>query len=85
MGPEFMNSLLLLGIAAFNAFTAFMAWHTLQSAKRAEVNIQTVEKATNSMKDALVAAASKAGFQQGVDSVKPAGSTPVEHTKPPKV
>lgn len=83
MNPEFVNSIILLGVAVCNAFTAFMAWHTLQSAKRAEVNIQTVEKATNSMKDALVLAASKAGFAAGVDSMTPGGSTPKEHTAPP--
>jgi Flp pilus assembly protein TadB len=77
-----MNSLLLLGIAAMNAITAYIAWRTHESAKRAENNIQIVEKATNSMKDALVAAAGKAGFQQGVDSVVPSGTTAMERTRP---
>jgi hypothetical protein len=70
MTPEFMHALLLLGIAAFNAFTAFMAWRTLGVTKRTEANVAIVEKATNSMKDALVLAAGKAGFQQGVDSTR---------------
>ena len=82
MDPELLRTLSLLGIAIMNAVTAFLAWRTHESAKRAEVNIATVEKATNSMKDALVAAAGRAGFQQGVDSMTPGGSTPSQHTKP---
>jgi hypothetical protein len=77
MTGELMNSLVLLGIAAFNAFAAFMSWRTLQSSKRAEVNIQTVEKATNSMKDALVKAAGKQGFEEGVSAERAAtGAAP---------
>jgi Flp pilus assembly protein TadB len=83
MNPEVMNSFILLAIAAMNAVTAFISWRTHESSKRTEANVQTVEKATNSMKDALVAAAGKAGFQQGVDSMSAHKPTTVEErTKP---
>lgn len=42
------SNLILLAIAVLNAFTAYMAY-------RARTDIAIVEKATNSMKDALVA------------------------------
>lgn len=69
MTPEY-NLILILMIAALNAFTA---WTTMQSKK----TIVELEKNTNSIKDALVAATSKAalaegtaiGLQQGRDEV----------------
>lgn len=73
--PEVLNSLILLGIAGFNALAAFMAWRTNQAASRTEASskangvlLETVHNATNSMKDALVTAAGKEGFREGVDS-----------------
>jgi hypothetical protein len=53
-----LNSLMLLAVALLNAFTA---WLTHRNGK----NIKIVEKATNSMKDQLVAAANKAGITEG--------------------
>lgn len=76
MNGELMNSLILLGIAALNALAAFLSWRTLQSSKRTEANVQVVEKATNSMKDALVLAAGKAGFEEGVTAERTATGTP---------
>lgn len=76
MNGELMNSIILLGIAAFNALTAFIAWRSLQSSKRTEANVQVVEKATNSMKDALVKAAGLAGFEEGVTAERAASGMP---------
>jgi hypothetical protein len=59
------NSIILLGVAAFNAATAVMSWYTLRATKRVELH-------TNSMKDALVAAAKKEGIAQGKASEKAA-------------
>lgn len=53
------DTLILLFVALINAYTAYKV-------RRAEVNIEKVEKATNSMKDALVVAAGKAGFTEGL-------------------
>jgi hypothetical protein len=82
LSGEFLNSIVLLGIAMFNALTAFIAWRTLQSSKRAEANIATVEVATNSMKDALVKAAGLQGFEEGVSAERAlTGSAPPRPTK----
>jgi hypothetical protein len=56
--PELWNSFILLGVAFFNAATAVMSWYTLRATRRVELH-------TNSMKDALVAAAKKEGIAQG--------------------
>lgn len=50
--------LVLLGIAALNAFTAWTTWRT-----RSDVRI--IEKATNSMKDELVKATDRAAHIAG--------------------
>ena len=60
-----INQLVLLGIGAMQFLNAAIAYIALRSSKRAETNIATVEKATNSMKDALVAATAKASFAEG--------------------
>jgi len=54
-----INNLILLLVALMNAFTAFMAYRTHQ-------NVLVVELATNSMKDALVAATGSAAHAAGV-------------------
>ena len=63
------EQLVLLGIALLQAFTAIVAYLTNRTARAAAANIQKVEVATNSMKDALVAATGKAadamGFERG--------------------
>lgn len=53
-----INTLILLVAAALNAFTAFWS-------HRANKNIALVEKATNSMKDALVTSTAKASLAEG--------------------
>lgn len=53
-----MNTYALLGIAIMNAITAYMAYRTKQQA-------DTIEKATNSMKDALVATTARASLAEG--------------------
>ncbi len=52
------NNLTLLVIALLNAFTAYMAYRTHSLTKQVEV-------ATNSMKDALVAATGKSEYARG--------------------
>ena len=52
------NTVGLLAIAMLNAFTAWMAWNSRK-------NIEKIEIATNSMKDALVAATDKAAHAAG--------------------
>lgn len=56
--PELWNSFILLGVAVFNAATAVMSWYTFRATKRVEVH-------TNSMKDALIAAAKREGIAEG--------------------
>ena len=58
MTPEY-NLILILMIAALNAFTA---WTTMQSKK----TIIELEKNTNSIKDALVASTAKASHAEGM-------------------
>jgi hypothetical protein len=59
MTPEY-NLFIILAVAVLNAFTA---WTTMQSKKV----IQELEKNTNSMKDALVAATAKSSLREGLD------------------
>ncbi len=66
------NNASLLLIAALNAATAFLTWRTHDAigvvkldVAETKNNISTVEKATNSMKDALVAATAKASQAAG--------------------
>jgi hypothetical protein len=75
MTNEVVNSLVLLGIAAFNATSAVVGWLAMRSAKRSEANIQIVHEATNSMKDALVAAAQDRGFRQGAKAERVAAGS----------
>ena len=67
-----INTASLLLIAVLNALTAFMTWKTHQvlgDVKSAVVetkhNVAIVEKSTNGMKDALVAATVKAAHAEG--------------------
>ena len=52
------NLIILLLIAAMNAYTAYKT-------NKTEKNMAIVEKATNSMKDALVASTAKASLAEG--------------------
>ena len=60
------NTMALLGIAAFNALTAFLAWQTHKTSLKQGVDIAMLEKNTNSIKDALVASTAKASRAEGV-------------------
>lgn len=55
------SNLILLGIAALNAWSAYMAYKTHSLTKQVEV-------ATNSMKDALVTATAKAEHASGFEA-----------------
>ncbi len=52
------DTLVLLGIALVNLVTGYLTFRSHQA-------IQIVEKATNSMKDALVASTAKASYAEG--------------------
>lgn len=60
-----MNTVLLLGIAAFNCVTAIVGYFSHKAMKELQKDVRTVEKATNSMKDALVASTDKAARAEG--------------------
>ncbi len=62
-----MDTAVLLGIAFINLVTGYLTF-------RAHQAIQVVEKATNSMKDALVASTAKASYAEGHDAAQLAGS-----------
>lgn len=72
-GPaDIINNLILLGIGCTTAASAYFAYKASLSAKSAnetakntEANVQKIEVATNSMKDALVKATHDAALLQG--------------------
>ena len=70
---NFDPNLTLLLIAIFNAITAFLAWRTHAAAKETQANVQKIETATNSMKDALVKATGEASHAAGVEEGRAAG------------
>jgi hypothetical protein len=47
------------------AFNCWQTWNNGRKANRIAANVQVIEKATNSMKDALVAATNKAALAEG--------------------
>ena len=74
------NTWLLFGIAVAQALTAFFSWssrqaaiETKQIAVETKENVVTIEKATNSMKDALVAATAKAADAEGFERARKEG------------
>ncbi len=73
MSETLINTWSLLVIAGINLAIAVLTWRTHKLATRTNENIATVERATNSMKDALVAATAKASFAEGADSARIAG------------
>jgi len=60
-----LDTWLLLGIAACNAFAAYWAFKAREMVIAASANIQKIETATNSMKDALVKATGDAALAKG--------------------
>jgi hypothetical protein len=67
MTHEEINTFVLLLVAALNAWTAWQLRHIERKVGQAADDIQRVETATNSMKDALVAATAKASHAEGVE------------------
>ena len=65
MESDLFASLLLLSVTTLNSVTAFFSWRSMRYSEGAAANIQKVELATNSMKDALVAATKEAAFGAG--------------------
>jgi hypothetical protein len=72
VGAVDLNTWVLLFVAVANAITGYMAWrtHTRMDAVVTAVEVQandihTIEKATNSMKDALVTATGQAALAEG--------------------
>lgn len=61
-----INGVILGLIAFFNLVTAVLAYKTHQSAVATQTNMAIVEKATNSMKDALVKATGEAAHAAGM-------------------
>lgn len=62
-----VNLIVILIIAALNAYTARMSWKTNK-------NVALVERATNSMKDALVASTARASHAEGTAEGLKAGT-----------
>lgn len=61
-----INEVILAMIAFFNVVTAYLAYRTHQLAVATQKDMTTVEKATNSMKDALVKATGEASHAAGM-------------------
>jgi hypothetical protein len=59
------NSLILLAVALVNGYTAWAASRAHTIAVQTAVDVHAIEKATNSMKDALVAATDMAAHAKG--------------------
>jgi hypothetical protein len=64
--PNVINNIILAVVAISNMVTAFLAYKNHQAVQDVKKDIATVEKATNSMKDALVAATDKASRAEGM-------------------
>jgi hypothetical protein len=61
-----INGVILGLIALFNLITAFLAYRTHQNVIATRADVAVIEKATNSMKDALVKATGEASHAAGV-------------------
>lgn len=72
-GTMDMNNLLLIGVALLNAFTAYMTFLAKKDTEKTMINMQKVELATNSMKDALVASTAKSSYAEGATQAREAG------------
>ena len=66
LGSIDINNLMLGAIAFFNLMTAFLAYRTHQAAISTQADMNRVERATNSMKDALVKATGEAAHAAGL-------------------
>ncbi len=78
--PQIDPNLTLLLIALFNLITALLAWRTHATSKETQAkvaatqsNIQKIETATNSMKDALVQKTGEAAHAAGLEEGRVAG------------
>lgn len=72
MNADLINTLLLFGIALFNALAAYWAYKSRVASEAAAttaaasaVNIQKIETSTNSMKDELVKVTGEAALAKG--------------------
>jgi len=71
-----MDTLLLIlvwFVAVANAISAAAALRTVYVTHRVDKNMALVERATNSMKDALVAATQKSAYMEGENTARVAG------------
>lgn len=66
-GHSLLNTFMLAVVAIFNLATAILTWRARQEIGLVRENVVTIEKATNSMKDALVASTAKASKAEGMD------------------
>lgn len=71
--PSIDPNLTLLLIAVANLGTAILAWRTHAATKATQLNVEKVEIATNSMKDALVAKTGEAAHAAGREEGRLAG------------
>lgn len=71
--PEVANNLVLAIIALANLATAYLAYRNHGAIKGVKEDVATVEKATNSMKDALIAGAGREGETKGFAEGKAEG------------
>ncbi len=67
-------NLTLLVIALCNLVTAVLTWRSHRAVKETQVNVQKIETATNSMKDALVARTGEAAHAAGLEEGRAAGA-----------
>lgn len=62
---EIVNTGVWVVIAMVNLITGYLAYRTHITAVQTNANVATIERATNSMKDALVASTAKASYAEG--------------------
>ncbi len=77
--PEIVNNIVLAIIALANALTAILTYRNHNAIKDVKVDVATIEKATNSMKDALVKASGIAGEAKGYEAGRLAGQATSDH------
>lgn len=71
--PQIDPNTTLLLIAIFNCITAILSWRTHAATKKTQENVQKIETATNSMKDALVKSTAEASHAAGMEEGRVAG------------
>jgi hypothetical protein len=77
--PNFVNNVILAIIAISNAVTAYLAFKNHNAIQAVNSNISTIEKATNSMKDALVKTTGELGMAKGYEAGRLAGQATSDH------